>query len=43
MNGWFQSGNAAPAHPCVRGICVSIHVIDVKGWVAPVSSDEAAA
>ena len=29
------TGNAAPAHPCARGICASLHIIDVRDWIAP--------
>jgi hypothetical protein len=32
------TGKAAPAHPCARGISASLHVIDVRNWVAPESS-----
>ena len=31
-------GNAAPAHPCARGIRASLHSIDVRGWQPPAST-----
>lgn len=35
-------GNAAPAHPCARGISASLHVIDVRNWQAPEENNEVA-
>lgn len=35
----IATGNATPAHPCARGISAPLHVIDVRGWVAPAASN----
>lgn len=38
VTGKLFLGNAAPAHPCARGIRASLHSIDVRGWQPPVET-----
>jgi len=39
MFDYSVTGKAAPARPCARGICASLHIIDVKNWQAPVTTN----
>lgn len=36
------TGNAAPAHPCARGISASLHVIDVRDFKLPEACEQTA-
>jgi hypothetical protein len=35
MFDYSVTGKAAPTHPCARSIRSSLHIIDIRNWQAP--------